>query len=187
LTHAVERNVIEELGLSSLWYVSKQGHVRGPFPTGALVQERLLGRLGDDDLVSSDRSQWLRFALWPELAAAFEAATPAASTPEAEAWASERAKARMRWADERTGQDRRSELPESTELQAQGRRGGPERRLEGGSALPLRERRPRHIAALFGAEVPVWVLIGIVVVVAGILGLLAYVFGPVNPVPVKFR
>ena len=172
--------------MSSLWYVSKQGHVRGPFPTGALVQDRLLGRLGDDDLVSSDRSQWLRFASWPELAAALEAASPPASSPEAEAWASERAKARMRWADERTGQDRRSELPESTQLQAHGRRGGPDRRLEGGTT-PLRDRRQRHVAALFGAEVPVWVLIGIVVVLAAILGLLAYVFGPVNPVPVKLR
>jgi hypothetical protein len=40
---------------------------------------------------------------------------------------------------------------------------------------------------LFGAEVPVWILIGIVVVLASVLGLLAYLFGPVNPVPVRLR
>jgi hypothetical protein len=125
--------------------------------------------------------------MWPELAAALEVANPTAHSPEEEAWASERAKARMRWADERSGEDRRSDPAQSAQLvQAQGRRGGPDRRnIEGPSAS--RSRRTTQVTALFGAQVPVWVLIGIALLVAGGLALLAYFFGPVNPVPVKLR
>ena len=172
--------------MSSLWYVNKAGRIRGPFPTGALVQDRLLGRLADSDLVSADQTQWQPFTSWPELVSAALAASPPPASAEAAAWAGERAKARMRWADERSGEERRAEPAGENQARTQGRRAGPDRRIEGEQSPP-RGRGPRNATALFGAEVPVWVLIGMVVLLAAVLGLLAYLFGPVNPVPVKLR
>ena len=167
------------------WYVLKNDIVRGPFPSGALVQERLLGRLADSDLIGPDQQEWKPFSSWPELMSALEAAGPPHKSPEAAAWAGERAKARARWADERGGEDRRAEAPAPP--LGNGRRAGPDRRTDTAEGLPIRSRRQADMTALFGAEVPYWVLIGCVVALVVLLGLLAYFFGPVNPVPVNIR
>ena len=173
--------------MRGLWYVKKGDVGRGPFPTGALVQERLLGRLSDSDLVGHDQQDWQPFSSWPELSSALEAASPPPKSQEAAVWAGERAKARARWADERGGPERRTGALAPAHSEADGRRAALDRRAETGDGVPLRTRRQPDMGALFGAEVPYWVLIGGVVGLVVLLGLLAYFFGPVNPVPVNIR
>jgi len=171
--------------VAGLWYVNKNGAVRGPFPTGALIQERLLGRLADSDLVGHDRQEWQPFSSWPELASAMDAAGPHHKSLEAAAWAGERAKARARWADERGGEDRRGEGPAAPD--GDGRRAIADRRAIAEEGMPSRSPRQTDMTALFGADVPFWVLVSCVVGLVVLLGLLAYLFGPVNPVPVNIR
>jgi len=171
--------------VAGLWYVIKNGTVRGPFPTGALVQERLLGRLTDSDLIGHDRQEWKPLTSWPELSSAMEAAGPQHKSLEAAAWAGERAKARARWADERGGEDRRAEAPGPPG--GDPGRAGADRRSGAEEGLPMRSPRQSDITALFGADVPFWVLIGCVAGLVVLLGLLAYLFGPANPVPVNIR
>jgi hypothetical protein len=98
-----------------LWHVRLAGAVRGPFPTAAIAQDLVLGRLPSDVEVSGDMVAW----------------TPAAETDgfsclrlprQADAWAVERREALRRWADQRSGQDRR----------ASGPRPEPDRRRAGG-------------------------------------------------------
>src|SRR3954471_10075903 len=50
-----------------LWYIRKQGAMRGPFPSGAIIQDRLVGRLSAQDELSPDREEWRVFDDWPEL------------------------------------------------------------------------------------------------------------------------
>ena len=93
--------------MPNLWYVVSAGQVRGPFPAGALIQDRLLGRIEPEDLVSPDRENWQPFSSWPNLVEGFES-LKAAQSSGADGWEVERAKARARWADERVGSERRS-------------------------------------------------------------------------------
>lgn len=52
------------------WYTRRDGVVRGPFATTAVTRYILLGRIGLDDEISNDRSDWetvsVRTGLLPE-------------------------------------------------------------------------------------------------------------------------
>ena len=50
-----------------LWYVRRREDVRGPFPTAAISQFLLLGRLHKKDEVSEDKVAWLHICDVPEL------------------------------------------------------------------------------------------------------------------------
>ena len=163
-----------------LWYVRKQGEVRGPFPAGAVIQDRLVGRISADDELSPDREEWRGFDAWPELNAfAVPSATSSAAEPQ---WLRERAKARLRWADERGAPNRRGgneSAPESTDRREQERRskeGG-----EGGKRSSARAR-PR-----FANERAILKIVAILAIAVGLLALLTWLYGPVNPVPVRIR
>src|SRR6476661_10782934 len=56
--------------VSRLWNVRKAGSVLGPFPTGAIVADRLVGRISPLDELSPDGEEWRAFDAWPELTAA---------------------------------------------------------------------------------------------------------------------
>jgi hypothetical protein len=165
-----------------LWYVRKQGEVRGPFPAGAVIQDRLVGRISAAHELSPDREEWRGFDAWPELSSALDAAPSAtAGTAEPE-WIRERARARLRWADERGAPDRRDgseAASEPTERREQERRST--RGAEGGKRSSARTR-PR-----FANERAILKIVAVVAVAAGLLALLAWLYGPVNPVPVRIR
>jgi hypothetical protein len=50
-----------------LWYVRKGGQIRGPFPAGQIAREILLGRIRDNDELSSDREHWRPLSALPQL------------------------------------------------------------------------------------------------------------------------
>ncbi|MEO8631442.1 MAG: hypothetical protein ABI612_25605 [Betaproteobacteria bacterium] len=164
--------------MSNLWYVLKAGQVHGPFPGGALVQDRLLGRLGADELLSTDRDDWHPFAYWPQLSQALEAAAKAA--PEQQpGWNAERAKARARWADQRTGEERRA----ASEEAGKGERRG-ERRSK--RATAQRTARASGVQGLL-MDYPVWKLILALAVLVMVIAVLVHMFGAVNPIAVDIR
>jgi hypothetical protein len=50
-----------------LWYVRKDGRIRGPFPAGQIAREILLGRIRDSDELSVDREHWRPLSALPQL------------------------------------------------------------------------------------------------------------------------
>ena len=87
-----------------LWHVRLAGTVSGPFPTAAIAQDLVLGRLPADVEISSDRIGW---SLATELPSFSGLVFPGLT----DGWANERREALRRWADQRGGQDRRASGP----------------------------------------------------------------------------
>ena len=174
--------------MGNRWYVNKEGQVRGPFPTGALVQDRLVGRLGDADLVGVDQVDWKPFASWPELT---EALASAAQPAGGEEWNAERDLARMRWAEQRSGQDRRavaaSRTGEPGAPEEQRQRPGTERRGNPVSTARRSKTGASRASGILSAEIPLWVLLAGLAGFALLVAVLVYVFGAVNPVRVRIR
>jgi len=50
-----------------LWFVRKDGRIRGPFPAGQIAREILLGRIRENDELSSDREHWQPLSALPQL------------------------------------------------------------------------------------------------------------------------
>lgn len=92
----------------SLWYIRSGEGSSGPFPVAQLSQYVELGRLGPDDWVSQDGIHWMTVAesgQFDEALDVFAKSHTAAQTVAGEVvnWEHERARARLRWADERKG------------------------------------------------------------------------------------
>jgi hypothetical protein len=164
-----------------LWYVKKQGALRGPFPSGAIIQDRLVGRLSAQDELSPDREEWRVFDAWPELASALAAAPDAAAGTADSEWLDERAKARLRWADERSVPDRRGDQHNTSDASE---RREVERRVQG---VDHAKRSATRSRPGFVNDRITLKLVAILVICAGLLALLAWLYGPVNPVPVHIR
>jgi hypothetical protein len=110
----------KEQGKQFLWYVRRQGQVKGPFPSGSIRRFLLLGRVLLDDEVSLNRADWVRVSDVPEVIPrevrkALEQGKPVDLLP-----------ARLR-EDERNGRDRRTEADRG---KAQQRRGNDRRQSE---------------------------------------------------------
>lgn len=82
--------------MNRLWYLRREDRVSGPFPVAAVRQDLLLGRLRASDVASPDREQWAPLSSFDEFRL-----PPAEPEPADPAWREERARARMRWADQR--------------------------------------------------------------------------------------
>src|SRR5436190_942282 len=101
-----------------LWHVKKLDRILGPFPAGAVVADHLVGRIGANDELSPDGDDWRTFDAWPELIAlTTDGSVAADAEPQ---WLGERAKARLRWLDERSGGERRSEQAQGPEKEFRG-------------------------------------------------------------------
>jgi len=50
-----------------LWYARKDGRIRGPFPAGQIAREILLGRIRENDDLSTDRERWRPLRVLPQL------------------------------------------------------------------------------------------------------------------------
>lgn len=173
--------------MTNRWFIRKEGWVRGPYPTGALVQDLLVGRIAQTDLISLDREDWRPLAAWPELVNAITLSTPPPAGSDHAGWVEERTHARVRWADQRGGEERRGDGPSQDESDARRRESGADRRA-GPPRTPSKRGPPsRKTADLFGANLPIWVLLGGLMALAALIGVLVYVFGPVNPVAVQIR
>lgn len=83
-----------------LWYTRRDGHVRGPFPQRQISHCILLGRIRDDDELSTDRESWLPLRELPQL-------VPEVMKNVVTDEDRQRLEAARRRADERRGGDRR--------------------------------------------------------------------------------
>lgn len=119
-----------------LWFVRRNGTVRGPFPTPLLKRYLLLRRLKQTDELSLDQQAWQPVSTYPMFA------------PDRLADDSAVLLARE---DERSSGDRRtSEPPDSADKE---RRSGVERRAEESAAtVERRDRRARVVASLKPAQ-----------------------------------
>ena len=166
------------------WYVKKDGQSRGPYPSGAVVQDRLVGRLADADLISADQIEWKPFSAWPELVHAITASPRHPDGSERDHWLAERNNARARWADQRAGEDRRAAESAASDVEANRREGGADRRM----ADPTLQRRQRPAARnSLSGNLPVWALVVGFIVFAALIAVLISVFGAINPVQVRLR
>ena len=165
------------------WYVKKDGQSRGPYPSGAVVEDRLVGRLADADLISPDQIEWKPFSAWPELVHATTTSPPYAGGSEDNEWLAERNNARARWADQRTGEDRRAAESAASDVSANRRESETDRRM----ADPSLQRRRRDARSSLSGNLPVWALVAALIIVAALVALLVSLFGAVNPVEVRLR
>ena len=152
---------------SNRWYLRKAGEVKGPFPAGLLSRYLLLGRVSDDDEVSSDGEEWVAIKDVPELIP--KVLLEDTSDPMVQ----ERLQAARRWADER-GVDRRGG-GSAPGLSQSNRRADDRRDLESPPTLEYRERRAGREQELLSAYQGRWatlMIAGTVAVVAGIFLLL---------------
>lgn len=89
------------MNTSSAWYIRSQseGEIKGPFPSGQISQEMLLGRYKLDDEVSHDKEEWVSIRSVDDIVPDIFREDP--DTPGFK----ERLAAARRWADERRGVD----------------------------------------------------------------------------------
>lgn len=152
-----------------LWFVRRNDLVTGPYPLGALAQEQALGRLGGATSISADGSRWLGVDRLRGMAGA------QAHAETADDWSRQRAMARTRWADQRTGVDRRNQGSSALG----DRRLGKERRT-----LPLTARAsaPRRGEAAHASAERGVMRIVLLLIAAVTIG--AALYGTSNPVAV---
>ncbi|TPW14069.1 MAG: pentapeptide repeat-containing protein [Halothiobacillaceae bacterium] len=118
-----------------LWYVRRGEQISGPFPVKLIAQRLLLKRIRFDDEVSVDQATWQTVAQTPELIPSVLQAD------QHDPRVKERLAAAIRWADDRSGRDRRDRSsPSTAEMVSQ--RGGRERRqVEDLKEIDHREER----------------------------------------------
>ncbi len=79
---------------SQLWYVKENGRIKGPYATGLISQNILLGRIHPNDLLSQDKEIWRK-------ASSISDVMPEVIKNRHEPNYKERLRAARRWADER--------------------------------------------------------------------------------------
>ena len=77
------------------WYVRRHGRISGPYSTGLIKRQVLLGRIGDDDELSHDQHGWKHLTQLKELVPSVMQADPDDPV------AMQRLQAARRWADDR--------------------------------------------------------------------------------------
>lgn len=95
------------MSLYRLWQVRHGDVVTGPFPEPLICQQILIGRIGENDLISLDGHAWHSYREFPELCE--ETARLVDPHPESHdaLWHEERVRAARRFYDERKSPDRR--------------------------------------------------------------------------------
>jgi hypothetical protein len=192
-----------------LWYVKREGRQAGPFPEAAIAEDALLGRLPVSAEISGDGVTWnplsavtrldsriaprsAQVPYWGDVHLNGAVVPPhwaevppnGADVPPNRAdvplnWISERADALRRWADQRSGRDRRTA---ERGIAHAPRRSGDERRRHPAIA-------PRHPAAVrtppsaLNRAAQRWLMLA-GVLAAVLLAATGARYGPVNPISV---
>ncbi len=113
-----------------LWFMRRDGEVRGPFPRAQITRYILLGRIHPTDELSADRSSWL------PVAAVSEVQPTGLESEESQVLA-------LRRADERLADDRRASQSAAQIAEFQNRRKGDRRRDEPDFVMQHRELKTR--------------------------------------------
>lgn len=173
-----------------LWYLRQHGKIQGPFPESLVCRFIILGRLGEQAEVSLDGAYWQPAANVPELAEGVRKLLQVQGTgtdvdPE---WTEERAKAILRWLDDRKSPDPRS-VRDGKKTAVDEKRTGLDRRQ-------VPETLEQHAYREWRGEFEAWMgqqrqRYGFVWMLGGtiaVIGLLFIAFNqPVNPIKVGLR
>lgn len=113
-----------------LWYIRRGVNIQGPFPEALICRFILLGRIGEQDEVSLDGKYWRKADDVPELAEGVKNLLGTAdktvdTDPE---WSEERARAALRWLDDRKLPDPRAKDMQQAIAAGVEKRKGSERR-----------------------------------------------------------
>lgn len=169
-----------------LWFIRSGQRVLGPFPGKLVARDILLGRHRSGDEASVDQVFWTPIEQLPELHPKLAVKHRIIGSADAPLdWLKERREAAKRWADERTGQERRDVIaPVKTDEHRRGR----DRRsqLEDASLLEIRQR---HAAWELALRYRRDRFIGIGLLLLALLALAIYAvftMAPVNPIVVGF-
>ncbi len=174
-----------------LWFVKRGDRQQGPFPEPLICRHILLGRIGEQDQLSLDGKFWRPLDQLPELmekvhATLYEHMGVAEGDVD---WREERAKAALRWLDDRKSPDpRKHESPDMAE-QNLNRRSGVDRRQrpetveqhayrESRSSFEewVRTRRDSYVKAIIG-----------ILLVAAVVLVVTLTTKPVNPIKVGLQ
>ena len=156
-----------------MWYLRKNGEVKGPYPAGLISRYILLGRINDGDEVSGDGEEWLVIRDIPELIP--DVMKGDASDPLVQ----ERLQAARRWADER-GVDRRGEREQHASV-PQNRRDSDRREEEQSPVVEHRHRRAEREQALFADSQGRWTMLMITGTIAVVAGIFLLLYKPPPP------
>lgn len=172
-----------------LWYIKRENKIQGPFPEALICRFIVLGRVGEMDEVSQDRNFWHKADAVPELLQGVQALLSMSDQGDAVEWSEERAKAVMRWLDDRKSPDPRARAGGKGKNSAIEKRQGGERRQNpetveqhvyrewrGEFESWLRHQRKRYGAVAIGATLIVLIMI-----------LFGSFYRPVNPIKVGLR
>jgi hypothetical protein len=156
----------------NLWYIRRGEQIQGPFPAGLVRRYVLLGRINDNDELSTDRQSWAPLLSFPDLAEPGDEAEG-----DDGAWARERQQAQLRWEDERSGLERRADgATRDADGSSPERRGGDRRQPDTGPrSRRLRPRRASGTAQGTGRERYVLRWLGLGAFIAALI-LLAVLF-----------
>lgn len=179
------------MGEYRLWYVKRGEKQQGPFPEPLICRFIVLGRIGEQDMLSLDGHFWRPLDQHPELIASVQAMLYQhvdASDGDVD-WREERAKAALRWLDDRKMPDPRGHEPVTVSQEFKNLRQGGDRRQmpetvdqhvyrENRSAFEnwIRSRRTAY------GRVVLFMAIVSALVIGGVLTL-----KPVNPVKVGLK
>jgi hypothetical protein len=169
-----------------LWYIRQGDNTQGPFPESLICRFIILGRIGEQDEVSQDGNYWQQAGDVPELIEGVRhllSMSSRSKTPDPE-WDEERAKAVLRWLDDRKSPDPRArQSPANANIGQEQRRGQDRRQTpETVEQHTYREWRGEFDAWLrqhrkrYGF---VWAVIGGFVFIATLFVLF---YQPVNPI-----
>lgn len=169
-----------------LWYIKRENNIQGPFPEALICRFIVLGRVGEMDELSQDGNFWHKAGDVPELAQGVQTLLNGPAQGDAVEWGEERAKAVLRWLDDRKSPDPRAReggtgIHPATEKRKGGeRRQNPEtveqhvyREWRGEFESWLRHQRKRYRAAAIGATLMLLIVL-----------LFASFYRPVNPIKV---
>lgn len=173
-----------------LWYIRRGNNIQGPFPEALVCRFIVLGRVCQLDEVSQDGHYWHKADDVPELARGVQNLLNAPeqddSVPE---WSEERAKAVLRWLDDRKSPDPRAWEDGKAITPASEKRKGSERRQNP-------ETVEQHVYREWRGEFESWlrrqrqrygtVAIAVTLTLLGMI-LFGSFYQPVNPIKVGLR
>jgi len=178
-----------------LWYVKREGRQAGPFPEAVIAEDALLGRLPASAEISADKVSWIPLAAVTSPGSRMEprsgrpphraevpsnwAEVPSDVAAVPSDWLRERDDALRRWADQRSGRDRRT--AECGVAHPPGRSGDERRRRPAiATRHPAAVRTPPSASSRAAQR---WLMLAGVLAVV-LLAATGARYGPVNPITV---
>lgn len=126
------------MDLKQLYYVRRGEEIRGPYPLGLVQRHILIGRIVDSDELSTDRQEWRAVTEYPGV-------LPEVLRADDSEDVHKRLERARRWADERSGVDRRAHQDAAEAALWKERRRGERRTPEPQQVIQARLQRSQRL------------------------------------------